>query len=297
MINLVLGLVLAVPPSNTLRPFVIEPGVIMPAVNIGHPDSGCTHGLGPGCAAAAGNMTLMWLKIGGVGIDTAYGYQNQPQVGAAINAAIKTKIVANRSSVFVTSKINPEHCTEEAALEAVKVDVQQLNVGYIDLVLQHFPCSTASENQAVWRGLTSAKNQGFVRSVGVSHYTVANLESILSPNIGTPAVNQCSLYLGFHDDETISYCKSKSITYEAYGALRDVDLTGTVITKIASSHQVSTAQVALRWVTQYQGGCPVAVSPGENQQYAEEDLDLGSFTLSEKEMELLSAIKAPGATA
>lgn len=117
-------------------------------------------------------MTLMWLKIGGVGIDTAYGYQNQPQVGAAINAAIKTKIVANRSSVFVTSKINPEHCTEEAALEAVKVDLQQLNVGYIDLVLQHFPCSTASENQAVWRGLTSAKNQGFVRSVGVSHYTV-----------------------------------------------------------------------------------------------------------------------------
>lgn len=46
------------------------------------------------------------------------------------------------------------------------------------------------------------------------------MESILSLNIGTPAVNQCSLYLGFHDDETISYCKSKSITYEAYGALR-----------------------------------------------------------------------------
>ena len=46
-------------------------------VNIGHPDSGCAHGLGPGCAAAAGNMTSMWLKIGGIGIDTAFGYHNQ----------------------------------------------------------------------------------------------------------------------------------------------------------------------------------------------------------------------------
>ena len=126
--------------------------------------------------------------------------------------------------------------------------MQQLNVTYIDLVLQHFPCGSAAENQAVWKGLIEAKNQGLVRAVGVSHYSVAELESIVSLNIGSPAVNQCNLYVGLHDDATITYCKSKNITYEAYGALRDVDLTGAVITKIATSHGVSTAQVALRWV-------------------------------------------------
>lgn len=47
----------------------------MPAVNVGHPDSGCKHGVGPGCAAAAYNETLLWLSIGGHGIDTAFGYQ------------------------------------------------------------------------------------------------------------------------------------------------------------------------------------------------------------------------------
>ena len=29
----------------------------MPAVNVGHPDAGCEHGIGPGCAAAAYNET------------------------------------------------------------------------------------------------------------------------------------------------------------------------------------------------------------------------------------------------
>lgn len=285
----------ASPTPNTLRPFVIDPGVVMPAVNIGHPDSGCEHGLGPGCAAAAENMTLMWLKIGGIGIDTAFGYQNQPEVGAAVNTAIEQGIVASRKGVFITTKINPNLCTEEAALAAVKVDVQQLNVTYIDLVLQHFPCGSAAENQAVWKGLIEAKNQGLVRAVGVSHYSVAELESIVSLNIGSPAVNQCNLYVGLHDDATITYCKSKNITYEAYGALRDVDLTGAVITKIATSHGVSTAQVALRWVTQYEGGCPVAVSPGENEQYAEEDLGLGAFTLTDKDMKLLTKIQGPDA--
>ena len=123
----------------------------------------------------------------------------------------------------------------------------------------------------------------------MSHYSVANLESIVT--IGIPSVNQCELYVGYHDDPTITYCKSKGITYEGYGALRSVDLTGAAITKIAADHSVSTAQVALRWVTQYQGGCPVAVSPGLNQQYAEEDLGLGSFTLTDTEMSTLTAIK------
>ena len=47
-------------------------------------------------------------------------------------------------------------------------------------------------------------------------------------------------------------------------------------------------QVALRWVTQL--GCPLAVSPGLNEDYAREDMNLGGFTLSPSEMASISGI-------
>ena len=88
----------------------------------------------------------------------------------------------------------------------------QLNVGPLDLVLQHFPCSSTAGNQAVWKGLVQAKAQGLTRSIGVSHFTQAMLEGILSLGMGQPAVNQCQLSVGSHDDATIAFCKSKGIT-------------------------------------------------------------------------------------
>ena len=94
--------------------------------------------------------------------------------------------------------------------------------------------------------------------------------------------------VGDHDDDTIEFCRAHNITYESYGALRSVDLADPRIAKIADAHGVSTAQVALRWVTQQ--GCPVAVSPGLHRGYAVEDLGLGSFSLSAAEVETLSKI-------
>ena len=170
--------------GSKLPRITIAPGVDMPMVNCGHPDAGCQHGLGPGCAAAAQNMSMMWLRLGGRGLDTAFGYDNQAQVGAAVKAAIAQNL-ANRSDVFITTKINPDKqggCTQEAALAAIRQDVQQLGVHYVDLVLQHFPCATDAQNQAVWSGLALAKKLGLARSVGVSHYGVADLRAIMALN-------------------------------------------------------------------------------------------------------------------
>ena len=39
---------------------------------------------------------------------------------------------------------------------------------------------------------------------------------------GVPAVNQCELCVGTHDDATISFCQSKNITYQSFAPLRSV---------------------------------------------------------------------------
>ena len=63
------------------------------------------------------------------------------------------------------------------------------------------------------------------------------------------------------------------------------------VKSIASTHNVSAAQVALRWVLQQ--GCALVTATG-NVEYMHEDLDtLSSFVLSKTEMETLSAIHGP----
>ena len=156
---------------------------------------------------------------------------NQPQVGKAVRDAVAAGM--NRSDIFVTTKIAPAgrdgtgSCTAAATIAAIKADVAALDVGPLDLVLLHFPCSTTAGNQAVWQGLADAKELGLCRSIGVSHFTQAQLDSIISLGKGVPSVNQCALSVGNHDDATIRYCKAKGIMYEAFSALKNVDLKDT----------------------------------------------------------------------
>jgi len=92
-----------------------------------------------------------WLAAGGVGIDTAFDYNDQ----LAIGTILKTKKV-DRKSIFITTKIPPSttlcDATKGAALSLanIQLDVKQLGVDYVDLVLLHGPCKTPAAINAMW---------------------------------------------------------------------------------------------------------------------------------------------------
>lgn len=264
---------------DNLAPFEIAPGVVMPALNLGHPDDSTDVASG----------VELWVSLGGTGMDTAYDYNNQQEVAAGIKGAIAKG--ASRKDLFLTTKISPSVCTREAALNAVKEDVKELGNLVPDLVLHHFPCErhhAMGSNADVWKGLQDALSQGLTRSIGVSNYEAKELNEVFAVGGVKPALNQCAMSIGSHDDATIAFCKSHNITYEAYSPLRHLNLTDARITPIASAHNVSTAQVALRWISQQ--GIVVATSPGMKREYVVEDLALGDFTLTDGEMATLSAI-------
>ncbi len=275
-----------------MKTFEIAPGVHMPWISngaVGYPSN-----------ATETAAELLWLENGGRGLDTAWSYNNQAQVGAAIGHT-----TVKRSEIFLTTKI-PCLGTAELALERVRTDQAQLCDGgastwckdqpFADLVLIHEPgggCKSPAMQQSTWKGLEMAVAQNLTRSIGVSNFGVKDLEAILATAHLPPAVNQCSMHIGRHDDLTIEFCKSHNIQYEAYSPLGGPDLGGQSVMaypqviSIAKAHEVSGAQVALRWVLQQD--IAVVTATG-NKEFILEDLAVTNFTLTAAEMKTLSAV-------
>ena len=256
----------------------IAPGVHMPFISNGavalHTDSSSSD--------VETLALLRWFDHGGRGIDTAWDYGNQRSVGWALG----NTSASLRSSLFVTTKI-PCVASTEAAIAFIEADLAALGVQSVDLVLIHEPgygdppegqptgcwgfpkpgqdvppsnpparcCVNASDLQATYAGLELALTRSLTRAIGVSNFRVMHLTDLLRTATVVPAVNQCQLYVGAHDDAGIEKCQELGITYQAYSPLGPWNgskpvLTDPTVLSIAKVHNVTAAQVGMRWIIQ-----------------------------------------------
>lgn len=252
-----------------------------------------------------------FLRQGGRGIDTALTYTD-PQ-NALIADAISTAGIP-RSELWVTTKVpccpsGSRWCSMSefnvSTVDAMKKNNKLLRIETTDLTLLHWPCSTAEQTIQTWLQLERGLKEGLTKAIGVSNFNSSLLAHLAAdPRTSvTPAVNQCNHAVGNHnashlpehggDDGTVDYCAKHGISYSAYSPLeglsgRDIfDLPQ--VKAIATAHDVSGAQVALKWLVQQQPPISV-VSAADKAEYIAEDLDLFSFELSQEEMAELAAI-------
>eukprot|EP00427_Karlodinium_veneficum_P021921 CAMPEP_0169115380 /NCGR_PEP_ID=MMETSP1015-20121227/29305_1 /TAXON_ID=342587 /ORGANISM="Karlodinium micrum, Strain CCMP2283" /LENGTH=328 /DNA_ID=CAMNT_0009177815 /DNA_START=58 /DNA_END=1044 /DNA_ORIENTATION=- len=255
---------------------------------------------------AAEAEVLMALKLGARLIDTANIYENQVGIGRAIK-----KAGVPLSDLFITTKV-PGGLTTDATIAAHEQNLQQLGVDSVDLLLTHFPCGfptppattpvncSKQHRQATWKGLEAMYYAGKARSIGVSHYCQKHMEDVLEIATVKPSVNQQEWHVGMGTDPVgvVSFCKQHGISYQSFSPLcgpcsksgRDELLFGPLVTSIGKAHNVSGAQVSLKWLVQQ--GSPV-IPKSSVEQHLREDLDLFSFTLSDAEMAQLSALTTP----
>lgn len=263
----------------------IAPGVNMPIVNLG----GHFHD--------PGNFSL-FLELGGRGLDSAlsYGTSSQEKVGAAIRSGS-----VPRNEIFITTKVmccpranktcdDPRFANLTVA-QQVDRDLKELGVDQVDLLLLHFPCDLETDTGRQYLELEAALTANKTRAIGVSNFQISDYKAIERAGATvTPAVNQCAMSVGLHDDATIAFSIEHNITYQAYSPLGGFTgmpvLTDPDVIRIAGLHNVTAAQVALRWVMQRQAAF---VTAGTKRDYLAADLDVFSFALSQSEMELLNA--------
>ena len=215
-------------------------------------------------------------------IDTAYMYNNEEEVGRAIRDSN-----VPREEIFVITKIYPTQYDNPE--QAIEMALEKLDIGYIDMMLLHHPGEGDVE---AYKAMEKYVEEGKIRSLGLSNWYVEELEEFLPQIDIIPALVQNEIHPYYQENDVIPYIQSLGIVVEGWypfggrGHTSEL-LNDEVIVDIANNHNVSAAQVILRWNLQK----GVVVIPGSsNPKHIKENTKIYDFELTIDEMNRINAL-------
>ncbi len=226
--------------------------------------------------------TLSAFELGYRHIDTAEMYRNEAEVGRALADS-----GLDRSEIFLTTKVSASHITHNGVMDAADSSLQRLGIDTIDLYLVHWP-SDMIPIEDTMAGMNELVDQGKVRRIGVSNFSVSQLQGAESASAAMIFTNQIEYFIGHPQDAMLSYCQERDILLTAYSPLNRGHLhSSNALEAIAGAHGVTIAQVALRWLIQQDNVIVIPKSAHRDRQ--RENLDLFGFKLSLDEMARLGS--------
>jgi diketogulonate reductase-like aldo/keto reductase len=220
-------------------------------------------------------------------IDTAVNYGNEAAVGEGIRRS-----GVPREEIRVTSKIPGRHHAHDDALASVRASVEALGLDYVDLHLIHWPNPSVGKYVEAWEALLELREEGLVRSVGVSNFTAEHLDEIIGATGVTPVVNQVELHPYFPQVEMRQVHADRGILTESWSPLgkRQAPFTEPPVARAAEAHGVTPGQVILRWQTQI-GAVPIPKSATPERQ--RQNLDVFGFELTDEQVAEITALGRP----
>jgi 2,5-diketo-D-gluconate reductase A len=217
-------------------------------------------------------------------LDTAHVYRNEDRVGAGLRTS-----GVSRGDVFITTKVPPKH--EGKELETLQQSLEQLGTDYLDLWLIHWPQDDDHVHESLWTGMLSARSQGLVRDVGVSNYSLDQIDRLVSATGEKPAVNQIEWSPLLFDAAVLDGHRDRGVVVEGYSGLRGGILEHPTVVSIAERLGRSTAQVVIRWHLEH--GI-VVIPKSEHPDRIRSNADVGSFELTAADVEALDALGSTG---
>jgi 2,5-diketo-D-gluconate reductase A len=221
------------------------------------------------------------LEIGYRHIDTATAYRNEDKVGAAIRDS-----GVGRENVFITTKCPPGNAGREA--ETLDASLKDLGVDFVDLWLVHWP-PNGEARPDTWKAFIEALEQGKTRAIGVSNYSIAQIDELVAATGRAPALNQIPWNPFAFDEREVAELQSRHVVLEGYSPLKRSDLSNPVLADIAAAHGKTAAQVILRWHVEHGF---VVIPRSQNRERIEENFDIFDFELSPEELRRVDALGA-----
>jgi len=232
---------------------------------------------GPECVNA-----VRWaLELGYRHIDTAQAYGNEESVGQALRQS-----GLPRSEVFITTKFFPG--AKDPAVEA-EGSLARLGVDYLDLYIIHWPQRGPTW---AWPGMERAHALGYARSIGVSNFSVAELDQVRGVATIAPVVNQVQFSPFEFRRALLAAAEERGVAVEGYSPLgTGRHLSNKTVRNVATRTGRTPAQVLLRWGVQRD---LIVLPKSTHRDRIAENADIFAFELSERDMAELDALDRSG---
>ncbi|HEV2870756.1 MAG TPA: aldo/keto reductase [Actinomycetota bacterium] len=259
--------------SHRAQPAVtLDPGGPMPLVGLG-----TWQMTGARCQAAVRTA----LEVGYRHLDTATMYRNEREVGRAVRDS-----GVPREQVFITTKLPPGAAGRER--RTLDDSLRALGMDHVDLWLVHWP-PRGRALVSTWRELLAARDQGLARAVGVSNYSLAQLDELIAVTAAAPQVNQIPWAPALYDAALLAEHRRRGVALEGYSPFKNTDLRNPVLVEIAARHGVTPAQVVVRWHVDHQ---VVVIPKSTKPERITTNFDVWGFSLTSEELARIDRLSA-----
>jgi D-xylose reductase len=259
-------------------------------------------GLGTNKVQNLSEIVYQSIKDGLRMIDTASRYENEKEVGEGIARAINEKIIT-REELFVVTKLWITHKADPEA--AIKRQLKELNLSYVDLYLDHFPCSIYKVDGKVvktpihilWKNMENLVKKGYTKSIGVSNYKVQTLMDLLSYCEIKPVVNQIEFHPYLNETNLYKYCMENQIIVTAYNSMTKGDyvkfhshknlnlLNEPIIISTAEKYNTTAGNICLNWALSQD---VIVIPATSNPNRMKENLTALNFRLTEEDLNTIN---------
>lgn len=212
----------------------------LPAVDLGAVSMPLLgFGTWPISDADVGAAVQVALETGYRHLDTATMYRNEAGIGRAIAASDLP-----RDALFVTTKLPPDRADRVRA--TLEESLTKLAVDHVDLWLVHWPPDGVASPE-VWREFVRAQQDGLATAVGVSNYSLEQIDEVTRAVGVAPAVNQVRWGPLLYDPAFVDGLRQRGVVLEGYSPLKATNLDDPVLARIADAHGATPAQVVIAW--------------------------------------------------
>jgi diketogulonate reductase-like aldo/keto reductase len=226
------------------------------------------------------------LAAGYRSIDTAAIYKNE----AGVRQGIERSGVA-RGDIFLTTKLWNSEQGFDSTLKAFDASIKKLGTDYVDMYLIHWPTPKHDRYVDTWKAFIRLREEGRIRSIGVSNFQPAHLDRIVKETGVSPVVNQVELHPDFAQRDVVAANTKHKVITEAWSPLGQGGdlLKNETLVSIGKKHDKSPAQVVLRWHVQLGH---MVIPKSATPERIKSNIDVFDFELSADEMKAIAGLDA-----
>jgi len=227
------------------------------------------------------------IELGMTHLDTAELY-NFGASERTIGEVIKEY---DRDDVFITSKLFPKHLGYNSMIKACNKSLERLDTKYLDLYLVHFPSLGFSKIKKHMRVMEQLLNEGKIRYIGVSNYSVDQFkegqEYLKKAEIVTNQL-RANIIRQKHIHNSLPYYKKEGVLLTAYSPLSHkgyTNLKGDIRSKleqVANSHNATIQQITLAWLINHEN--VIAIPKAFQVKHIEDNAAAADIKLTEEEI-------------